>query len=82
MSDDIRTRIAAAIERSLVKQFPPDLPDRYGEWIDNTALADAVIAELERQPPGLQRDGSFIDAAGTVWRHNGQEWTDDRAYRP
>jgi len=44
--DDLRTRVAAAIERSLVEQFPSDLPDRYGEWIDNTALADAVIREL------------------------------------
>ena len=46
MTDDLRTRIMAAIERSLVAQFPPDLPDRYGEWIDNESLADAVIREL------------------------------------
>lgn len=46
-SADLRTRIAAAIERSLVEQFPPNLPDRYGDWIKNDALADAVIRELE-----------------------------------
>jgi len=43
---DLRDRIAAALERNLVSQFPSGLPDRYGAWIDNAALADAVIEEL------------------------------------
>ena len=69
VKSSLRTRIAAALRTA------PPLADDLG-------LADAVIRELERQPPGLQPDGSFIDATGVVWRHNGQEWINDPDYRP
>ena len=69
MSDTLRTRIAAALRTA-----PP--------LSDDLTLADAVIAELERRPPGLQPDGTFIDPAGMVWRHTGKDWTDDPDYRP
>ena len=49
MTDDLRTRIIAALEaleRNLAEQLFSDLPDRYYKWIGYDELADAVIAEL------------------------------------
>jgi hypothetical protein len=68
---DLRTRIAAAIERSLVAQFPSDLPDRYGEWIENDTLADAVIRELRlreerRGPVTAYSDGQYYPDSSIV----------------
>ena len=57
----LRDRIAAAIERSLVDQFPSDLPDRYGEWIDNTILADAVIEALGTRRCQRCRQAKHLD---------------------
>ena len=73
MSGNLRTRIAAAIYT--------DNAFGWGKYMCEEA-ADAVIAELGLQPLGLQPDGSYIDATGTVWRHNGTEWTDDGDYKP
>ena len=104
MSDNLRTRIAAALLVNLLGHFKPwtdshtvfhfwakdldaplnELPHGVSHNLRVIAerQADAVIEALGLQPPGLQRDGSFIDAAGTVWRHNGLEWTDDGDYKP
>jgi hypothetical protein len=69
VKSSLRDRIAAALRTA-----PP--------LSDDLTLADAVIAELGLQPPGLQPDGSFIDATGVVWRHTGKDWTNDQTYRP
>ena len=46
MTDTLRTRIAAVLERNLAEQLFSDLPDRYYKWIGYDELADAVIREL------------------------------------
>jgi hypothetical protein len=64
---DLRTRIAAAIERSLVAQSPSDLPDRYREWIENDTLADAVIRELGLRQERQQGPYNFLYRYATDW---------------
>ena len=45
MADNLRDRIAAALDESLHRQQGIDRPDRFKDWIDNRELADAVIRE-------------------------------------
>ena len=75
MSDNLRTRILHV----LIDTTPPKylaMPE------DLSRIVTALIRELQRPPPGLQPDGSYIDPTGNVWRHNGLEWTDDPNFRP
>ena len=93
--DDLRTSIAWTLYRATQRQpaYVEDIERYPGEptidgtitvdgHIDFINLADAVIDELKKLGPGLQPDGSYIDATGTVWRHNGTEWINDPHFRP
>ena len=79
--NELRDRIAAAIEQNLADQLPIDLPDRYYEWIGYDTLADAVIAALGLREEKGQRSNSTGPLWGSDNRHTVTryvtEWEND-----
>lgn len=82
---DNRKRLAAtAAGVSLAASYVRDAlaeagqHDRLASMIADALIAAGVRPALPEPGPGLQPDGSAIDAAGQRWQWTGQEWVRDQ----